>query len=72
MDGEVGAPRRLSHQETLIYNPPGNHGRGSLESIHLSLIIKPQKKREDVQRQRSFMEDSRGSVFFLLDIILNI
>lgn len=57
MDGEAesgGSLRRLSHEETKINSrtktgffffslPPG---RGRPESVHLSLIIKPQKKKE--------------------------
>lgn len=41
--------------------------------VHPSQPYYKTTEEEEVQRQRSFMEDSRGSVFFfLLDIILNI
>lgn len=60
MDGEAersgGSLQRLSHGETKINSRTKigfffffsflPFGRGRLESVHLSLIIKPQKKKE--------------------------
>lgn len=72
MDGEVesgGSPPEAfalgDQDQQQNKNRPFFHPLETMrsrESIHLSLIIKPQKKR--MCRQRSFMEDSWGSDFF--------